>query len=619
MSNKLERKIYLFMAACALAVGSGRLAAQTTTIDAAVNQTSVALDDQVVLSVTVSGDRTDIPDPQLPSLPNFTVYSSGRSQNISIVNGRVSGSIVYTYVLVPRFPGKVVIGPVSVTVNGARLETRPIEIQVTRNRGAPASPQAPRSVPQPRAARPSDGAFGPDVYVAAELDKDKAYVNEQVTLTVRFYTAVSLLGNPQYQPPSTQGFLSEDLPPERTGQVQSRGRLYHYSEIKTALFPAQSGRLGVGSARVQAQVQQEVSVDPFAPDFFQKFFAQGLRTAQTRELRTHPLTVQVEPLPEAGRPDSFNGAVGRFRVAAGVDKRGVKVGEAVTLTLTIEGRGNLKALGDPKLPEMPALRVFDTVSMLSTSKAGDIVQGSKSYKTVLVPKVSGKLVVPSIPFSYFNPASGEYARAQTAPIDLEVAPGDATRPVAGFIATPGGPADITTLTEDILYVKEGRKLHGFSSLLGTLARGTWPHLFPLGVFLLGLGANRYRERLGRDPAGARLRAALGRAGKRLALARELAALEPVKAAEQMSSALTGFLADKLGCSAHGLTLREARQRLRERFPNIPDDDLARVQSAWEDIDRLRFAGADAADPARADALASRLAELLGLLDKETRR
>jgi len=55
-----------------------------------VNKTQVALDDQVVLAVTITGTQASLPDPQLPALPNFSVYSSGRSQSISFVNGQVS-------------------------------------------------------------------------------------------------------------------------------------------------------------------------------------------------------------------------------------------------------------------------------------------------------------------------------------------------------------------------------------------------------------------------------------------------------------------------------------------------------------------------------------------------
>ncbi|MCX5789266.1 MAG: BatD family protein [Elusimicrobia bacterium] len=87
-------------------------------ITADVDHSVAALNEQIVMSVTVTGSRTDLPDPELPSMPNMSVYSSGRSQNISFVNGQVSSSIIYTYVLVPRFVGKADIPPIGITVDG---------------------------------------------------------------------------------------------------------------------------------------------------------------------------------------------------------------------------------------------------------------------------------------------------------------------------------------------------------------------------------------------------------------------------------------------------------------------------------------------------------------------
>src|SRR6185369_8183913 len=192
-------------------------------------------------------------------------------------------------------------------------------------------------------------------------------------------------------------------PPERHGQMRLKGRLYNYSEIKTALFAVQAGKLTIGPATVRCQIQQDVAMDPFAPDFFQKFFSPGLLQGQTKELKTDPMNLEVEPLPAEGRPASFTGAVGRFRIQAAVDKTAGKVGEAITLNVTLEGAGNLKVLGAPKLPDLPSFRVYDTLIDLHLNKAGDVVQGSKVFKTVLVPRASGSLKIPPISFSFFSP------------------------------------------------------------------------------------------------------------------------------------------------------------------------------------------------------------------------
>jgi mono/diheme cytochrome c family protein len=82
-------------------------------------------------------------------------------------------------------------------------------------------------------------------------------------------------------------------------------------------------------ATVAAQVQRDIAVDPFAPDFFQKFFSQGLVSAQTRNLNSDPITLSAESLPAEGKPADFSGAVGRFSIAAALDNPKTKAGEAV--------------------------------------------------------------------------------------------------------------------------------------------------------------------------------------------------------------------------------------------------------------------------------------------------
>ncbi|MBI4423644.1 MAG: BatD family protein [Elusimicrobia bacterium] len=584
-------------------------------ISAEVDRRTAALNDQLVLSVTVAGNRTDLPEPQLPSIPNMSVYSSGRSQNISIVNGQVESAIVYTYVLVPRFAGRAVIGPIGLTVDGQRVETSPMEIQITRPSQQPGSAPSPTTPGAPRAARPPGGGGGPEVFVTASVDKPKAFVNEQVTLAIRFHTAVTLLGNPEYVPPGINGFIAEDLPPERHGKVQANGRLYHYSEIRTALFPAQSGKLPIAPAVVRAQVQAEMAVDPFAPDFFQRFFSQGLLRAQTRELRTDPLTVTAEPLPEAGKPASFTGAVGQYRITGGVDKRSLKVGEALNLTVTVEGTGNLKALGAPRIPESPSWRAYDTVGSLNLNKAEDVVRGSKVFRTVLVPRVSGTLTIPSIPFSYFDPTKREYVHAGTSPIDVEVAPAAAGSPGASYVApsTPG--ADLTQVQHDIRYIKESASAaRSASGTLTFLAGRTFLHLIPLALFLSSLAVGGYRERLLLDPQGARFRRAAGRAQGLLKEAGRYAASDAGRAAAKVGEALSGFIADKLGRSASGLTLRDAQDAIRARFPGVAPDRLDRLRELWQEVDQLRFAGGTAG--ADAAALASGVGQLLRELDRE---
>jgi len=593
------------------------LAQAQVSINAEVDKTRVALDDQIVLSVTVSGAEAALPEPQLPALANFSVYSSGRNQSISFINGKVSSSVVYTYVLVPHFVGAGAIGPISVATGGARAQTQPIAIQVDRPGASQAGPPA-RAAPTAASPQGARGGGSSEVFVTAEVDKKKAYVNEQVTLTVRFYTAVSLLGNPQYNAPKISGFIAEDLPPERHGNVNIRGRTYYYSEIKTALFPAQAGRLTIGPAAVRCQVQQDVTVDPFAADFFQKFFSQGLTTGQTRELNSEPIVITAEPLPENGKPADFSGAVGRLSIAAAVDRAKAKVGEALGLTTTVQGEGNLKAIADPRLAELPSFRVYETVSSLNLDKRNDRVRGSKVFKTLLLPRVSGDLTLPPITFSYFDPQKRAYVRVETLPIAIKAAPpAPGSAPVGGTGAPQqGGLQQLTSVTQDIRYLKTRRGRSTLGLALESVAGAGPLNALPLLLFAVSLGWFGYRELGAADPKGRRFRLAYRTACARIKEAGR--AKDPHLAVGLLGETLGQYLADKLDQTASGLTLRQVQQLLRSRRVPVSDPLIERVKVLWDELDLRRFAPAAKGTEEDQAHLARTLKSLLQDLEGEVR-
>jgi hypothetical protein len=107
-------------------------AASGLSVTSSVDRTDVALGDPITLSVSVSGAGGSTPDPILPDLSNFEVYSSGKNTSISVVNGKFTSTLELTYVLVPKKIGTLAIGPVVVKEKGATISSNPIRISVTK-------------------------------------------------------------------------------------------------------------------------------------------------------------------------------------------------------------------------------------------------------------------------------------------------------------------------------------------------------------------------------------------------------------------------------------------------------------------------------------------------------
>ncbi|MBI4054743.1 MAG: BatD family protein [Elusimicrobia bacterium] len=578
------------------------LQAQELSAVASVDKQEVALDEQLALQIIVQGNISQLKEPELPSLPNFSIYSSGRSQNISIVNGNISSSIIFRYILVPRFVGKTIIGPVRVEQGETAYETQPIEILVTK----PALPTAPSTQglsrpfqqklqpPSPAQASPSPPTSAtaqpsppvrpqpqtPDLFVKAHLDQPRGFVNEQRILTVAFYAAVPLLGNPEYIAPSFTGFFKEDLPPSPSYSTVYRGRSYSVTEVKTALFSANPGTLQIGRATIRCQVREDAALDPFSPDFFQKFFSRGLLSSQTRELKTEPLTVQAVPLPASGKTPHFSGAVGQYTLQAKVDQKEVSVGNPVHLTVTLQGQGNLNAVGEPQFPSPAELRIYDTATSLNLNKTPQGVSGSKIFTTILIPQRPGPIQLQGIQFSYFDPKNQSYRTLTAPPISLHAA----GAPLAAS-APSASPGELTVIQEDIRHLKAASSLKTPAS--------PWPwmlHLFPAGVLAASWGLYGWRLRQSKDPVRLRRRQAISLARKKIQTAeRHFQHHDPEAALGLLFGAFSEYLAAKLNTSSAALSWKALGDALRKRFPKLPAESLQQIGSLWKELETLRFA------------------------------
>jgi hypothetical protein len=573
------RKFALMLAVvCLLPVAA---ACESLSISASVDKNTAQVGEQINLQIVVAGDTSNVPEPSLPPLSNFTVYSSGRSQSVSIVNGKVSSSVTFNYAIVPNAEGKQTIGSARIVSGGKEYRTQPIEINVTKA-GTAVNPQPGGQTPQQagQAPAPASAPSGRDLFVEASVDKKTAYVNEQVTLSFRFYRKINLLSQPQYQPPATTGFLSEDLPPQRNYYADVGGSRYLVTEVKTALFPFSAGKHTIGSAVLRCAMEDGSAPD----DFFARFFSQGRQIA----LQTDPVNVNVLELPREGKPADFSGAVGRFTVNSSVDKSALETGEALTLSVTIAGTGNVKTVGGPPV-EAQNFRKYDTAASLNVEKKNYIVSGSKTFKTVLIPAVPGRLLIPAVRFSYFDPSAGAYKTLTTSPVTVSVKQGKA---VVQLPPVSGAPQSGRVVVEDVRYIKT--KLSGASNqrVWKPGALFTAFQFAPLACFLIFWRYNSYRERLMSDVGLMRLTRSYRRASKRLKELRERGAVGEAdieRACGELFDIFTNYIADKLNVSAEGLTLENAVALLTAK--DCPEERVSEVKSVWEEMDFCRYAPA----------------------------
>ncbi len=561
--------------------------AQGLNFTASVDKNRLEIGDQLTLTLVVTGNVQKIPEPKVKNVGDFAQYASGRSQNITFVNGAVTATTQLNFVLVAKKVGTFKIGPAELEIGGNLLQTVPMTITVLPSGSVPK-----QQAPAPSEAEVREGLK--DIFVTASVDKSRVYVSEQVTYTVKFFQAVRLFDNPEYYPPSVTGFWKEDMPPQTSRYETVNGRRYLVSEVKMALFPTASGRATIGEATVKCKVEDLDALfnrDPFNTDLNQ-FFNRGMRE---KVLRSNPITVEVLPLPEGNQPDDFTGAVGQFQMKAEWSKKTTQVNEPVTAKTTVWGAGNVKSIAEPKVAAPQNFRVFLSGSSERMTREGVKIGGGKTFELSFVPREPGTFSLPPITFSYFDPAQKRYLTLKGRPLDLTVT---GTRELAGGYSGVTQ-KELDVKQSDLRYLKKelGDEHGSFVGSAGFWALQTLPFFLLAGAVAM----RRVRDREESDVSYFRSRRASKMVKKGLSEIRAASNLPAVEYFGRLSKMLLGYLGDRFNVSSWGMTRGEIVALLVSN--RVADEHKVSLMELLDLADRARFSGWQPPLPEREESLA----------------
>jgi len=584
MTGKKPRPLHIIVILLLLAMpallGARFAQAQSISIRASVNKTSLTLDDHLTLSVIIEGSNIgSLSDPELPDLDAFSIVSSSQGSNFSWINGKISISKTINYTLSPFKIGTFTIPsikvfqekktyqtqPISITVSQSSSSTRPSPTPKGKRQASPPTPQ--RSNQKPR----SDQQKQENIFITNTVDKTQAFVNEQIILTFGFYRRIELWRNPAYSQPPLEGFWVEDLEESPSRIEIVNGKQYRVQEIKKALFPMSAGNY---------------TIDPAALTYQTRFFS------RSQTLKTKPITIEVLPLPNKVKPKNFQGAVGNYSLSASVDNQTCTQNEPLTFHVKIAGTGHIESIPEPVFLEGEGFQKYETTSDQSIIKQ-DRVKGEKSFNFLLIPRKAGSLQIPLVNFSFFNPQDKKYHTLTTTPIAVTVAPAkniafEASASKSKQVKQIIDKQEITLMQKDIRYIKVNiKKLKKNNFILEN--KLYWCIiLIPLMGLFLCFWIDRRKQKLQGDRRYARLRKAHRLAKKNLQAARVHDKKgEEKEFYEAIAKSLTDYVADKLNVQAAGLTSRLITERL--QAIGVPKETLKALQNCLEDCDYARFA------------------------------
>jgi hypothetical protein len=386
------------------------------------------------------------------------------------------------------------------------------------------------------------------------------------------------------------GFWGEELQlPQQVNLTNEvvNGKQYQVGILrKMALFPTQNGVLEINPMELTCQVQ--VQSKRRSNDIFDQFFNDPFFGAQTANvsLKSTPVKVTVLPLPQNNVPESFQGAVGKFSLSASLNKRRAKTNEPIALKATITGTGNVKILEAPKLKLPSDFEQYDPKVKEDITRSGEMINGTKTFEWLIVPRYPGDKKIPALEFTYFDVGQKRYITLRTNEFNIFVEKGsaEASQSAAGLTKE-----DVKLLNQDIRFIKtEIGSLHEKNKELihpGTALLLTGiPLVAFIGLLILRQKALADMS----DVVSFRSRKAMKIAAKKLLNAKHLLTQNKHEAFyAEVSTAMWRYVSDKLDIERSKLSIDNVTQQFLQK--KVSEELTQRIKACLEACEFARFA------------------------------
>ena len=559
---------------------------------------------QVVFEANAEGKNF-----QAPSFNGFSVLGgpfTSSSSSFSMVNGSMSHTVKcsYTFALQANQEGTFHVGSASLNVKGHVISSEPFDIKVVPDDGshtAPSGGSTTSSQVQSQQNTNDPQVSGKDLFLRVVPSKKSVYVGEQIVLTYKLYTKVPVSSVSLSKMPSYAGFWTKDISNNSGTLRQSseyiNGIEYTSAEVsKVIIVPQRSGKFTLDPmsleciAQIRTERSNSRSMDPFEAFFNDPFFNRNIVNVK-KELSSQSIGVEVKSLPENGKPDSFAGAVGNYNFKSDIDKTELSANEAVTITLTVSGTGNVELLQMPTPVFPPDFEVYDPKITTSTDVGSQGLSGTKKAEYLVIPRRAGNFTIPAVEFSFYNSSNESYQTISSQPYEIKVEKGTGSEDGGSIYAS--NQEDIKYLGSDIRHIMTG---DGHLKPMHTVFFGSAAYFVALLVllvlFVILLLVLKKREQLAQNTAANRNRKADKVARARLKNAYQyLKAKDQEKFYVEMSQALWGYIADKLGIERSRLSIDTVNETMKGK--GVPDELTQQFVDTLNNCEFARFAPSSA--------------------------
>lgn len=437
-------------------------AQSNVTFTAEADARKVAEDQYFTVTFTLTNARWTQFTP--PAWRGFNqVGNPSQKQFSSIINGKGITSYSLIYNVKAKKPGKYTIGSATAKVNGKEMKTNPFSIEVVQKKEIQAGEVDPQE----------------EFFVRAEPSTTVARIGQQITVDYKLYTKVNIESYDMGEDPEYNGFFAQDIRQfsYRTMQEEIDGEIYATKVFKrVALFPQQAGLLTIDPLNLRLGKSD--------PNKRRSFFFNEVKYIP---YQVDSVNINVIPFPPDSIPPNFSGAVGTYEMKDSVNNRNLTTDDAMVITMSIQGNGDLKRILSPTMDLGDNFEVYEPRILEETNfeKAGEIY-GRKILEYQALPLNPGNYSVQPR-FTYYDTDSLKFITLGVNPLEVKVKKGRKKR-TSNIVENKIDKPDFVSIKTETTFSEKGKFFFG-SPLFWVLT------LLP---FLFLGGALLYRQKLIRE-------------------------------------------------------------------------------------------------------------------------
>lgn len=420
--------------------------AQEAALESYMDRATAELGSVMTLTIKVSGVQSAAPV-ELPPIDGLQINYIGPSTSMTIINGQYASSIAFRYDVIPMKVGTYQIPAITTTIKGKTYTAPAIDIKVVEAAAGHAG------------GNPAGQSLQDKIFVIMGTPRREVYPQEKVPLTVKLFINGLSVRNVQYPDFPHEGVRMDDFNQTNRYTQNIAGVMYDVLELQTFIYPQTPGEITLGPATLKCKILFDRPRGSsgssgglgsiFDDPLINQFFSAG--EARWIPVTSADLTLKVLDLPAEGRPPDFAGAVGRFEMEATVTPEEVRVGDPVTVRVTVSGDGDLGTVDLKGYAQDAGWKVYDP----QVSEK----DGTKILEQVLIPTSDTLTSIPPLRFSYFNPEARQYQVLTRGPFPIKVRPAEADTemkivgmPAEAAVPAPAAPPE--ALGKDISFIKD---------------------------------------------------------------------------------------------------------------------------------------------------------------------